>query len=170
MATKEVDEIGDGVRPHEQHEEEAPFVGRRRDRPCPSFNVLRDTFAGYFAAVRPADGDLKPFWLARALTNPNPDPGHLNSIQLQYWTPSSFQHIDEDTYSGWDTNQGISWCEETIITPSWMHTDCIMTAWKPRMRPGTSTPRIKIPRAQISIIKESVNAYVVGDTNIAPST
>ena len=36
-----------------------------------------------------------------------------------------------------------------------------MTAWKPRMREGTSDPRVAIPRPQIDIIKASVEAYTV---------
>ena len=149
----------------EEFGEDAPFVGHRRDRPLPSFRMGRDVFATYFVAVRPADGDLRPFWLARALSNPSPDPAHMNSIELQYWTPSSFQHIDEDTYFGWDAIKGNSWCEDTTISPSWIHTDCIMTAWKPRVRAGTSNPRIKIPKVQVAIIKASVEAYMTGDKN-----
>jgi hypothetical protein len=148
---------------------DAPFVGRRRDRPPPSFRVGRDVYAGYIVAVKLADGDLRPFWLARALTNPNPDPGHVNSIQLQYWTPSSFQYTNEDTYIGWDTKPGNSWCEDKAISLSWTHTDCIMTAWKARVREGNSNPRIRIPKHQIAIIKASVDAYVSGERNNASS-
>jgi hypothetical protein len=161
----EEDQYLDDGTMREEFAEDAPFVGRRRDRPRPSFRVGRDVYAGYFVAVRPADGDLRPFWLARALTNPNPDPGHVNSIHLQYWTPSSFQHIDEVTYFGWDTKQGNLWCEDKAINTSWTHTDCIMTAWKPRVRAGTSDPRIKIPKTQIAIIRASVEAYVSAEDN-----
>ena len=153
----------------EEYAEDAPFVGRRRDRPAQSCRVGRDVYAGYFLAVRPADDDLRPFWLARALTNPNPDPGHVNSIQMQYWTPASGQHIDMDTYSGWDTKEGNMWREDRGFQPNWSHTDCIMTAWKPRIRAGTGDPRIKIPKAQISIIKASVDAYVYESGNDASS-
>jgi hypothetical protein len=48
----------------EEYAEDAPFVGQRRDRLPPSFRVGRDVFAGYFLAVRPTDGDLRPFWVA----------------------------------------------------------------------------------------------------------
>jgi hypothetical protein len=41
----------------EEYDEDDHFVGQRRDRPAPSFQVLRDLFEGYFVAVRPADGD-----------------------------------------------------------------------------------------------------------------
>jgi hypothetical protein len=159
------DQYLDDGQMREEFAEDAPFVGRRRDRPAPSFRVGRDVYAGYLVAVRPADGDLRPFWLARALTNPSPDPGHVNSIQLQYWTPTSFQHTNEDTYVGWDTKQGNTWCEDIDISPSWTHTDCIMTAWKARTREGSSNPKIKIPKHQIAIIKASVEAYVLGENN-----
>ena len=140
MISNEEDQYLDDGTMREEFAENAPFVGRSRDCPqpsflvgrgrdCPqpSFHVGRDIFAGYFIVVRLADEDLRPFWLARALTNPNPDPGHLNSIQLQHWTPMSFQHIDEETYAGWKSKKGNSWCEDKAISPSWMHTDCIMT-------------------------------------------
>jgi hypothetical protein len=53
---------------------DAPFVGRRRDRPAPSFRVGRDVYAGYFVVLRPSDGDKRPFWIARALTNVDVEP------------------------------------------------------------------------------------------------
>jgi hypothetical protein len=35
--------------------------------------------------------------MARVVTNPNPNSTHYNEIQLQYWKPTSFKHIDADT-------------------------------------------------------------------------
>ena len=167
ISNEEEDEYLDDGTMREEFAEDVSFVDRRRDRPQPSFRVGRDVFAGYFVVVRPADGDLRPFWLARALTNPTPDPGHINSIQLQYWTPTSFQHIDEDTYAGWESKQANSWCEDKAISPSWTHIDCIMIAWKLCVRSGTSEPRIKILIAQINIINESVHAYIAGESSNA---
>jgi hypothetical protein len=74
----------------EEYAEDAPFVGRRRDRPPPSFRVDRDVYVGYFLAVRSTDGNLRPFWVAPAVSNPNPDLSHRNQIQIQYWRPNSF--------------------------------------------------------------------------------
>ena len=166
----DMDRLHDEEIAREQFPEDAPFVGQKRNRPPPPFNVLNDTYAGYFVAVRPADDDPKPFWIARAITNPNPDPGHVNSIQLQYWTPSSFQHVDETTYSGWDSKQGNSWCEDKIFSPSWTNLSSVLTAWKPRMRAESSNPRIRIPKNQVDIIKQSVDAYMSGDGNSASAT
>jgi hypothetical protein len=53
---------------------DALFVGRRRDRPAPSFRVGRDVYAGYFVILRPSDGDKQPFWITRALTNVDAEP------------------------------------------------------------------------------------------------
>jgi hypothetical protein len=58
------DEYMDDGTIHEEYAEDAPFVGRRRDSLPPSFRVGRDVFVGYFLAVRPADGDLRSFWVA----------------------------------------------------------------------------------------------------------
>jgi hypothetical protein len=58
------DEFMDDGTIHEEYAEDAPFVGRRRDSLPPSFRVGRDVFVGYFLAVRPADGDLRSFWVA----------------------------------------------------------------------------------------------------------
>jgi hypothetical protein len=72
------DEFMDDSTIREEYVEDAPFVGRRRDCLIPSFHVGRDVYAGYFIAVRSADGDLRPFWIARVVINPSPDPGHRN--------------------------------------------------------------------------------------------
>jgi hypothetical protein len=143
----------------EEYAEDAPSVGRRRDRPLPSFRVGRDVYAGYFLVVRSTDGNLRPFWVACAVSNPNPDPGHRDQIQIQYWKHNSFQHVDIDTYAWWDSKEGNVWCEDNGFLPSWSHTDCVMTAWKSRVRSGTVDPKMRIPTKQISIINVSLEAY-----------
>jgi hypothetical protein len=72
-----------------------PFVGRRRDRPAPSFRVGWDVYVGYFIVLCPNDGDIQPFWIARALTNVDAEPmEHPHCILIQYWKPSaSSNHI-----------------------------------------------------------------------------
>ena len=165
---EEADHMDGNGRVGEEYEEDAPFVGRRCDRPRPSFRVMRDTYGGYFVVVRPAEGDMKPFWLGRAMTNPSPDPNHVHMIKIQYWRPVRGQHINEETYEGWDTREGNGWQEDRAVLPTWANTDCIMTAWKPRCAKGTNVQmlkiaRVRIPKMQISIIKESVEAFRGGD-------
>ena len=99
----------------EEDAEDAPFVGRRYDRLRPSFRVNRDTHVGSFIVVHLAIGDPKPFWLARAITAPSPDPGHMHMIKIQYWTPTSNRHINMEAYAGWDTKEGNVWREDCII-------------------------------------------------------
>ena len=149
---------------HEEYAEDAPFVGRRCDRPRPSFRVGRDVYTGYFVVVRPVQDDPKPFWLARAITNPNPDPGHLHMIRIQYWTPIASHHINLNTYAGWNTKEGNAWRKDRAIKPDWSNTDCIMTAWKPRGKKTIDDAsqviaRVTIPKAQINIINASVAAF-----------
>jgi hypothetical protein len=119
------------------------------------FCVGRDVFAKYFLVVRPADGDLRPFWVAWAITNLNPNPSHLNQIQIQYWMHNTFDHIDADT----DLKEGNVWCEEKGILPCWSHIDCVMTVWKSKVRSGIVDQKMRIPAKQISIIKASLEAY-----------
>ena len=145
---------------HEEDVEDAPFVGRKRDHPRLSFRVNRDTHVGSFIAVRPADGDPKPFWLARAITASSPNPGHMYMIKIQYWTPTLDPHINMETYAGWDTKQGNVRREDRVIPSTWSSTDCIMTAWKPCFREATKDPKTTIPSLQIEIIKASVVAFM----------
>ena len=144
----------------EEEAEDRPFVGRRRDRPPPSFRVAHDVHEGSFVVVRPADGDPKPFWLARAITKPNADPSHIKQIQIQYWTPTSVRNIDMETYTGWDTKEGNHWREDTVISPTWISTDSLMTAWFSLSKQTSKNPQVSIPSGQIDIIKASVAAFM----------
>jgi hypothetical protein len=76
------DEFMDDGTVREEYAEDAPFVGHRHDRPAPSFRVGRDVYVGYFIAMYSADGDLRPFWVARAVTNPSPDLGHRTRFRF----------------------------------------------------------------------------------------
>ena len=66
----------------EEYAEDPPFIGQRRHCPPPSFRVGRDVYEGYVLAVRSADGDFRPFWIALALTNPHPDREHSHEIKV----------------------------------------------------------------------------------------
>jgi hypothetical protein len=134
-------------------------VGRRHDRPPPSFCVNRDIYAGYFLVVLSVDGDLRPFWVAQAVTNLNPNPGHRNQIQIQYWMPNSFQHISADTCAGWDSKEGNVWFEDKGFLPSWSQTNCVMTTWKSRVHSKIVDPKKRISAKHISIIKGSLKTY-----------
>jgi hypothetical protein len=73
--------------------------------------------------------------------------------------PNSFQHVHADTYVGWNSKEGNVWCEDKGFLPSWSQTDCIMTAWKSRVRCGKADPKMRTPAKQISIINASIEAY-----------
>ena len=127
--------------------------------------MAHDVHKGSFVVICPADGDPKPFWLARAITKPNPDPSHIMQIQIQYWTPASNRNIDMDTYAGWDTNEGIVWREDTVISPTWTSTNCLMTAWSPTFRKTTKNPRTSILKRQIDIIRALLVAFMANRVN-----
>ena len=57
IAPREIDRMQRDGTLREEDAEDAPFVGRRRDHPRPSFRVNRDTHVGSFIVVHPADGD-----------------------------------------------------------------------------------------------------------------
>ena len=105
VLTSIVDQYEDDGVLHEEFAQDAPYVGQRRHRPAESFRVARDVYAGYFIAVRLSDDCPKPFWLARALTNPNADSNHPNEIQIEYWHPTSKSKAFHRTYKGWDTKK-----------------------------------------------------------------
>ena len=145
-------------------------VGRRRDHLTESFRVARDVYAGYFLAIRPAgEGTNHPFWIARALTDPNSDVNHPNCIRMQYWTPTSSHYVDAETYEGWDSTSGNIWREDRSFDPVWAHTDCIMGAWQSRIREGTMNPRMRIPMPQIANIKATLERFEAEDDGGSPS-
>ena len=139
---------------------DAPFVGRRRDRPAPSFRIGRDVYAGYFLVLRPNDGDIQPFQIARALTNVDAElMEHLHYMLIQYWKPfASFNHIQE-TYGGWDGERSMQWRIDDSEPPMWEHTNSIMSAWKSGIRGGTMNPTMRILFVKVNVIKESLAMF-----------
>jgi hypothetical protein len=85
----EEDDVDENGEVREEFGEDDVFVGQLRDRPLPTFCVACDVYEGYFLALRPADGDSKPIWIARALSNPFSNPKQPNCILIQYFRPMS---------------------------------------------------------------------------------
>jgi hypothetical protein len=148
----------------EEYDEDDHFVGQRRDRPTPSFRVLRDVYEGYFVVVRPADGDNRLVWIARAKSDPNCNPEWPNCVIIQYFQPTSRSQLVQDTYHGWDFEIGLRWKIEELNGPQWEHTDSIITAWKSRVRRDSAECMIKIPVEQIGIIRDSIATYDNGES------
>lgn len=150
------DEDGEDL---EDYGEDEPYVGPLRDRPQPSFRVARDLYEGYFVAVRPADGDSRPVWIARALSDPNSNSEQPNCVLLQYFRPTSRNQEVQDLYAGWDSERGLLWRVDDSEEPAWETTNALITAWKSQNRRGTRQCRIKIPTVQIEIINQSLALY-----------
>jgi hypothetical protein len=80
---------------------DALFVGQRRDRPAPLFRIGWDVYVGYFVVPRPSDGDNRPFWIARALTNVDAEPvEHPHFVLIQYWKLMASSDYIQNTYDG----------------------------------------------------------------------
>ena len=77
-----VDQLDDDGEDREEFGADEAYVGPLSGRPNPSFKVARDLFEGYFVAVRPAEGDLYPVWIGRALFDPNSNPKNLNCVLI----------------------------------------------------------------------------------------
>nr|PNR45284.1 hypothetical protein PHYPA_015055 [Physcomitrium patens] len=155
-----VDQFSDDGEDHEEFGEDDPYVGPLRGRPQPSFRVGRDVREGYFVAIRPAEGEIQPVWIARALSNPDCNPEKPNCILIQYFHPTLRSVDVQQFYTGWDSERGLHWKIEENEPPVWEETNALMTAWSPRIRKDTSECVIKIPAPQIEIIKQSLASYI----------
>lgn len=157
------DQFTDNGEVREEYAEDDHYVGQRRDRPQPSFRVARDLFEGYFLAIRPADGDTRPVWIARAKSDPNINHERPNCVKIQYFRPTSRSNEVQNHYTGWDSTNGLKWKVDETQAEDWLHTDSIMTAWKSRVRKETTECSIRIPAVQLKIIHDSLARYVVAD-------
>jgi hypothetical protein len=131
--------------------------------------VGRDLYAGYFIALRPCDGDERPFGIALAVSNPNSIPDMPNTVQIQFYRPVSRDRDVLKFYRNWDTDVNLRWTVEKGVAITWESTDSILTAWKLRSRKQggdggqEKEPTTKIPKGQIQIIKASLAALATSE-------
>jgi hypothetical protein len=88
-----------------EYDEDDHFIGQRWDCPTPSFGVSCDLYEDYFIAVRPTDGDSRPW----AKSDPNYNPEWPNCVLIQYFQPTSRSQLVQETYRGWDSEAGLHW-------------------------------------------------------------
>nr|PNR26858.1 hypothetical protein PHYPA_030339 [Physcomitrium patens] len=113
------DQLSDDGKDHEEFGEDDPYVGPLRGRPQPSFRIGRDVREGYFVAIRPADGEIQPVWIARALSNPDCNPEKPNCILIQYFH-LTLRSVDvQQFYTSWDSERGLHWKIEENEPPVW---------------------------------------------------
>ena len=93
------DQIAEDGEDLEEFGEDDPYVGPMRSRPQPSFRVGRDIREGFFVAIRPADGETQPVWIARALSDPDCNPEEPNRILIQYFHPTSRRVDVQELYT-----------------------------------------------------------------------
>ena len=63
-------------------------------------------------------------------------------------------------YTSWDSSRGLRWKIEENEPPMWEETNALMTAWSPRIKKDTRECVMKIPIAQIEVIKQSLASYI----------
>ena len=145
------DEFTEEGHVREEYGEDDHFVGHRCDRPPPSFRIGRDLYAGYFVALRPSDGDDRPFWIAQAMSDPNSNPERPNTVQIQFFRHVSWNRDVLKFYEDWDTNVNLQWTIEKGVAITWESTNSILTAWKSRAQKQDGShsqdkaPTTKIP-------------------------
>ena len=106
--------------------------------------------------MRPCEDDERPVWIARALSDPNCDLERPNSINIQYYRPTSRDASIQRCYTSWDSIGGLQWKIDDEQLPQWESTESLLTAWKLRVRQDSMRHTMKIPRTQVQIIQESL--------------
>jgi hypothetical protein len=98
--------------------------------------------------------NLKPVWVALAVSDPvlTSSSEYFQKIKVQYFTLTLKSRIVQESYIGWDMKQTMKWKAASNKPPCWIHTSCILTAWKKRSTCGS----ICIPTLQVEIAKDNL--------------
>ena len=108
-------------------------------------------------AVRPSKDDAEhPFWIARALSNPNSNPEYHGCVLIQYFQPVSHNRNVQKFYTSWDSGNDLRWNVDPTNEEVWESTNFIFTAWKSGKRKDTLHCVMSIPPWQIEIIRQSL--------------
>jgi hypothetical protein len=153
----------------EEFLEDESFIGAVGEQPCPSFRVARDVYEGYMLLIRPGDEtNPKPIWVVLDVSDPvlMSTSEHFQKIKVQYFTSTSKSRIVQESYIGWDTKQTMKWKAASNELPCWIHTSCILTAWKKRSTSGS----ICIPTLQVEIVKDNLARCAEADEMTSDSS
>jgi hypothetical protein len=142
------------------------YVGPASQRPPPSFRIAVDCHEGYMLILRPGDETyVKPVWVARALSEPNftTSSPHFRQIQVEYYRPTARNEDVIRHYTGWDTNNNFRWKVDSEHGPSWVDTDSIFIAWRPRKNQSGS---VSIPQKYITFAKDNLARIAQEETHV----
>jgi hypothetical protein len=79
----------------------------------------------------------------------------FQQIKVQNFMPTSKARAVLETYAVWDTKRNMKWKAASNEPPCWIHTSCILTAWKKHSN-GES---ICIPPLQVEIAKDNLARF-----------
>ena len=117
----------------EEFAEDEPFIDLVDEQPWPAFQVALDVYEGYMLLIRPSDeAHPKLVLVALALSHLvlTSTSKYFQKIKVQYFMPTSKMRNVQESYVGWDTKQTMKWKVASNKLPCWIHTSCILTAWK----------------------------------------
>ena len=63
-------------------------------------------------------------------------------------------------YIGWDSDRGLRWKIKEKESSVWEETNALMIAWSTQIKKDIRECVIKIPTAQIEVIKQSLASYI----------
>jgi len=76
------------------------FMGNLCNCPLPSFHVAHDLYERYFVAIRLANDDSKPIWIAKALSNPFTNSKYPNCMLIQHFWPYLYSIMFKSSFMG----------------------------------------------------------------------
>ena len=108
---------------------------------------------------------MNPVWVAKVLSEPNfaTSSPHFRQIQVEYYRPIARNEDVIRHYTGWDTNQSFRWKVDSEHGPSWVDTNSIFIAWKPRKNQSGS---VSIPHKYITFAKDNLALIAEEATHI----
>jgi len=108
---------------------------------------------------------VKLVWVARALSELNftTFSPHFRQIQVEYYRPTTWNEDVIRHYTSRDTNNNFRWKVDSEHGPSWVDTDSIFIAWRPRKNHNGS---MSIPQKYITFAKDNIARIAQEETHV----
>ena len=80
--------------------------------------------------MRLCNGNDRPFWIARAMLDPNSNLEGPNTVQIQIFRPISRNRDVLKFCKDWNTDVNLQWTIEKGVAITWESTNFVSIAWK----------------------------------------